>query len=81
MNIDIMTALVEYQAYGYYLLIAFLVTILYWYIFHLYKSEKSGRKNYERYGKIALEDDISDEPVESMSIKQSKIEQQRGATK
>jgi cytochrome c oxidase cbb3-type subunit 4 len=76
-----MTALVEYQAYGYYLLIAFLATILYWYIFHLYKSEKSGRKNYERYGKIALEDDISDEPVESMSIRQSKIEQQRGATK
>ncbi|MDR1975719.1 MAG: cytochrome c oxidase, cbb3-type, CcoQ subunit [Campylobacteraceae bacterium] len=81
MSIDIIAVLVEYQAYGYYLLIAFLVVILYWYIFHLYKSEKSGRRNYEQYGKIALEDGILDEPVESMPIKQSKIEQQRGATK
>ncbi|MDR2080657.1 MAG: cytochrome c oxidase, cbb3-type, CcoQ subunit [Campylobacteraceae bacterium] len=82
MSIDIMAALVEYQAYGYYLLLTFLVVILYWYIFHLYKSEKSGRRDYEQYGKIALEDNILDEPVESMPIKQSKIEQQkRGATK
>jgi len=57
----------ELQAYGYFFLTAFLVIVLYGYIFHLYRSEKSGRRNYEKYGNIALSDNIGDTPVESIS--------------
>jgi len=35
----------EFQAYGYFFLTAFLVITLYAYFFHLYKSEKTGRRN------------------------------------
>ncbi|MDR0408498.1 MAG: cytochrome c oxidase, cbb3-type, CcoQ subunit [Campylobacteraceae bacterium] len=79
MSMDIMGMLIKYQAYGYFFLIVFLVTVLYWYYFHLYKSEKTGRRNFEKYGKIALEDEIYNKPIEPMPIKKSKIEQQRGA--
>ncbi len=54
------------QAYGYFFFIVFLVFILYGYIFHLYKSERTGRRNYEKYGNIALDDDLYDTPIESM---------------
>jgi cytochrome c oxidase cbb3-type subunit 4 len=57
----------ELQAYGYFFLTAFLAIVLYGYIFHLYRSEKTGRRNYEKYGNIALNDNIGDMPVESIS--------------
>jgi cytochrome c oxidase cbb3-type subunit 4 len=44
----------------------FLVLILYGYVYHLYKSEKIGRRNYEKYADIALNDDITDAPVEKI---------------
>lgn len=56
----------ELQAYGYVLFTVFLVAILYGYIYHLYKSEKIGRRNYEKYADIALNDDINDSPVEKI---------------
>lgn len=56
----------ELQAYGYFFFTVFLVFILYGYTYHLYRSEKIGRRNYEKYGDIALNDDINDAPVEKM---------------
>jgi cytochrome c oxidase cbb3-type subunit 4 len=79
MSIDIMGMLIKYQAYGYFFMTVCLTVGLYWYYFHLYKSEKTGRRDYEKYGKIALEDAICDKPIESVPVKKSKIEQQRGA--
>ncbi len=52
------------QGYGYFVMIVFLVFMLYGYIYHLYKSEKDGVKDYEKYAKMALNDDIDDLPVE-----------------
>lgn len=57
----------ELQAYGYFALLVFMVIVLYSYWFHLKRSEKTGRRNYEKYGKLALDDAISDEFVESSS--------------
>ena len=48
----------ELQAYGYFILTAFLAITLYAYFFHLYKSEKQGRRNYEKYSRLALDDEI-----------------------
>jgi cytochrome c oxidase cbb3-type subunit 4 len=54
----------EFQAYGYFFLTVFLAVVLYGYIYHLYKSEKTGRRDYEKYANMALNDEIDDEPVE-----------------
>lgn len=54
------------QAYGYFFFVMFLVIILYGYIYHLYKAERIGTRNYEKYGNIAVDDELSDRPIESM---------------
>lgn len=57
-------SLTEMQGYAYFFLTIFLVVILYAYILHLYRSEKKGIKDYEKYGKMALDDELSDSPIE-----------------
>lgn len=57
------------QAYGYFFFTVFMVVVLYGYIYHLYRSEKTGRRNYEKYGNIALNDGINDQPIEKISAK------------
>ena len=61
----------ELQAYGYLFLIGFLVLVLYAYIYHLYTAKKSIGKDYEKYGDIALNDDITDKPVEEVERESS----------
>jgi len=41
------------------------VVVFYSYIVYLYRSEKQGKKDYEKYGKIALDDEIDSTPVET----------------
>ena len=52
------------QGYASFFMSVFLVIMLYWYIIHLYRSEKKGERDYEKYGKIALDDEITSTPVE-----------------
>jgi len=40
------------------------VVVFYSYIVYLYRSEKRGGKDYEKYGKIALDDELDSQPVE-----------------
>jgi len=58
-------SLTQIQGYAYFFLTIFLVVILYGYILHLYRSEKKGERDYEKYGKMALDDELSDKPVEA----------------
>jgi len=55
------------QAYAYFGFTAFLVVVLYSYIYHLYSAQKKGTRDYEKYGNIALNDEITDQPVEEIS--------------
>lgn len=57
------------QGYVYWFLTIALVVILYAYILHLYRSEKRGEKNYEKYGRLALDDELNDETIEAMDNK------------
>lgn len=57
----------QIQAYAYFIFTGFLVLVLYGYIYHLYSSEKKGTRDYEKYGKLALDDEITDKPVEEIS--------------
>ena len=53
------------QAYGYVFFIIFLAIVLYSYYYHLHKSEKTGRRNYEKYGNLALNDSLEDGVLEN----------------
>jgi cytochrome c oxidase cbb3-type subunit 4 len=64
-----------FSAYGYFFFTVFLVVVLYSYIYHLYNSEKKGTRNYEKYGDMALNDEITDPPVESVSEDETKKEE------
>lgn len=56
-----------FQGYGFFVLVAFMVVVLYAYWFHLYRSEKKGRRDYEKYAKLALDDEIDDKVLEQRS--------------
>jgi len=53
----------ELQAYMYLIGTVIAVIVLYSYVVYLYKSEKSGEKDYEKYGKLALDDNIDSKPL------------------
>ena len=61
-----------FQAYAYFFFTVFLVLMLYGYIYHLYNSEKKGTRDYEKYSNIALNDEITDKPVEEVSKDETK---------
>ncbi len=58
------------QGYASFFMTIFLVIMLYGYIIHLYRSEKKGERDYEKYGKIALDDEITSTPVEDKPASQ-----------
>ena len=57
----------ELQAYGFYIMLVVMVVILYSYWFHLKRSEKTGRRDYEKYSNLALNDDLKDNVLESLA--------------
>jgi len=59
--------LAELQAYVYLVGTIIAVVVLYSYIVYLYKSEKEGVKDYEKYGNIALDDNIDSKPIEQVT--------------
>lgn len=65
----------ELAIYANLFMTVFLVLMLYGYIIHLYRSEKKGEKDYEKYGKIALDDEIDSKPVEENPGTENKKEE------
>lgn len=57
----------ELQGYGFFVLLVVMVVTLYSYWFHLKRSEKSKKKNYEQYSKLALNDSLDDQILEHVS--------------
>ena len=66
----------ELQAYANFFMTIFLVIMLYGYIIHLYRSEKKGEKDYEQFGKIALDDEIDSKPIVPNPKTQNENEEQ-----
>jgi cytochrome c oxidase cbb3-type subunit 4 len=71
-NIDIRYV----QGVAYFILVVFLTFMLYGYIFHLYRSEKRGERDYEKYAKLALDDEPTSKPLEE---RKEKTQNQKGA--
>lgn len=44
------------------------VVFLYWYIWHVHTDKKRG-EDYEKYGRLALDDEITDNPIEKKEKK------------
>jgi cytochrome c oxidase cbb3-type subunit 4 len=57
----------QIQAYAFFFFTGFLVVVLYGYIYHLYSSEKKGERDWEKYSNMALDDEITDQPVEELT--------------
>lgn len=55
------------QAYTYFFITILLVFLLYMYMHHLYTAKKKTGKDYEEYGNLALDDRLSDKPIEQNS--------------
>ena len=66
----------ELQAYASFFMTVILVVLLYGYIIHLYRSEKKGERDYEKYGNIALDDEVDSKPVGENSDPQSEKKEQ-----
>ncbi len=66
----------DIQGYASFFMTIFLVIVLYGYIIHLYRSEKKGERDYEKYGNIALDDEIDSAPIEENPKTQSENEEQ-----
>lgn len=66
----------ELQGYASFFMTIFLVVMLYGYIIHLYRSEKKGERDYEKYGNIALDDEVDSKPVEEDPVSQSEKKEQ-----
>jgi len=64
------------QGYASFFMTIFLVIVLYGYIIHLYRSEKRGERDYEKYGNIALDDEIDSKPIEENPKAMSENEEQ-----
>ncbi len=54
------------QGYGFFIFLVAMVVILYSYWFFLKRSEKSGRRDYEKYANLALSDSLDDEVLEDL---------------
>lgn len=67
----------ELQGYASFFMTIFLVIMLYGYIIHLYRSEKKGERDYEKYGNIAIDDEIDSKPVDEKSEAQSEKKEQK----
>lgn len=67
----------ELQGYASFFMTIFLVVMMYGYIIHLYRSEKKGENDYERFGNIALDDEIDSKPVVPNPKAQKENEEQK----
>jgi cytochrome c oxidase cbb3-type subunit 4 len=67
----------EIQGYASFFMTIILVVMLYGYIIHLYRSEKRGERDYEKYSKIALDDEVTSTPVEDKPISQREYKEDK----
>jgi cytochrome c oxidase cbb3-type subunit 4 len=58
----------ELAGYGYVAALGISVLFLYWYIWHVHTDKKRGQ-DYEKYGRLALDDEITDSPIEKKDEK------------
>ncbi|PHR58408.1 MAG: cytochrome c oxidase, cbb3-type, CcoQ subunit [Arcobacter sp.] len=61
----------DLSAYGYFILTVTLSLLFMAYVYHVYSAKAKGTKDYEKYGDIALHDELTDKPVEEIEHEDS----------
>ena len=54
----------QLRAYMFVIGTGVVMAIFYYYIIYLYRSEKKGEKDYEKYGNLALDDELDSKVLE-----------------
>ena len=54
----------QYRIYAYLIGTGVVTIIFYAYIIYLYRSEKKGERDYEKYGKLAIDDELDSQILE-----------------
>mgnify|MGYP000532501047 FL=1 len=66
----------DIQGYASFFMTIFLVVMLYGYIIHLYRSEKKGERDYEKYGDIVVDYEVTSTPVEDKPASQREYKEE-----
>lgn len=56
--------LLTIQGYAKFFLILFVFIIFYGYAYSIYKRQKTGERDFEKYSKLVLDDEITSDPLE-----------------
>jgi len=56
--------IVDLSGYAKFFLLLLLTIVFYSYAYSIYKRDKTGERDFEKYSKLVLEDDINSEPLE-----------------
>ncbi len=64
--------IVEFRSYIYFIATILLVAFLYAYIYYMYRAQRTGTKDYEKYARLALDDNLLDTPIESRENRREK---------
>lgn len=68
--------LVNLQGYVKFFLILIIFIVFYSYAFSIYKRDKKGERDFEKYSKLVLDDSISSNPLESRENKSDKLDKE-----
>jgi cytochrome c oxidase cbb3-type subunit 4 len=64
--------LVEFQGWAKFFMILFVFIVFYSYAFSIYRREKKGDRDFEKYSKLVLDDAIDSEPLEKKEKEEDK---------
>ena len=56
--------LLTIQGYGKFFITLFVFIIFYGYVYSIYHRERTGKRNFEKYSKLALDDSLDSVPLE-----------------
>lgn len=59
------------QGYAKFFLILFVFIVFYGYAYSIYKRQRSGERDFEKYSKLVLDDSIESDPLEERKEKKS----------
>lgn len=68
--------LVDVQGYVKFFLVLIVFIVFYSYAFSMYRRDKKGERDFEKYSKLVLDDAISSDPLESREKKSEKLDKE-----
>jgi cytochrome c oxidase cbb3-type subunit 4 len=56
--------------YGKFFIVLFVFIVFWSYVYSIYKRDKTGERDFEKYSKLVLDDSIDSEPLEDRKAKE-----------